>query len=248
MFRAAAIAVLSVFAMQTAFAQSVPQQSLGNWSSPYPGAIYVAPQDSAFVAPGIYRSLERATVLANPMEVTQICTRDFRETIALKNLFSGVSEAAGISDVVHKNFGAKLTGLNLKVIKLEGNLEVKDEATFVATPLRVLSADDDIADVILTNIGDGCRKTIRGHMQAGRVVFFASKAIQAKDFTVSLSIGPKGGGGLTCTLPIFCPSVTADVDRQRQSKRSAVQPVTFAIVPAVINGDRRELRQADLNK
>ncbi|HVX98274.1 MAG TPA: hypothetical protein VHA55_00620 [Pseudorhodoplanes sp.] len=237
----------AAFLFQAAYAsaQSVPQQQLGN-SGLYPGAIYIAPQDSSFVAPAIYRSIEPRKEFENPMNISQICMRDFRETAALKSLYSGTSEAAGLMDTVHKNFAAKLAGIDLKVIKLEGNLEIKNEASFSATPLKIIYADDDIADVIIANIGDNCKKIVVGHLKQGRLVFFASKAIQAKEFTVSLNVGPKATGGLSCTIPIFCPSVSTDVDFQRQRKRSSVQHVTFAIVPAEINGRLRPLRTDDL--
>jgi hypothetical protein len=231
------------------FAQSVPTTQLGNWSSVYPGAVYVSPQDSSLKAPGIYRSLSRATRLTSPIEITQICIRDFRETKTLNSLYSGTSEAAGLTDVVHKNFGAKLAGLNLKYVKLGANVEIKDEASFTATPLTIWSADDDISSVVLANIGESCKTIILSHLRQGRAVFIAGKAIQAKNFEVSLNAGPKAGASISCSIPILCSDdtgISGDIDRIRQLKRSAVQPVTFAIVPAEISGARRELREADL--
>lgn len=244
--RFAISAVLVAVSASLASAQSVPQQSLGSIFSPYPGAIYVAPQDSSFSAPGIYRSIERTETLESPIQITQICTRDFRETAALKSLYSGVSEAPGIKDTVHKDFAAKLSGLNLKIISIDAGLEVKNEATYTATPLQVQSADDDVIDVVLSNIGASCKKIILGHLKLGRAVFIAGKAIQAQNFTITFAVGPKADVAVKCLLPIFCPGVSGGVDRQETRERKATKAVTFAIVPADIGG-RSILTANDLN-
>lgn len=240
---------MCVGASTGALAQTVPATQLGGWSSAYPGAVYVSPQDSSFVAPGIYRSLGPAARVVSPMEITQICTRDFRETQALNKLFSRESEAAGLTDVVHKDFAAKVAGLDLKYVSLGANLEFKDEAAFSATPLHVVSADDDVAQTVLASIGASCKAIIAGHLKQGRAVFIAGKVIQAKSFSVSFSIGPKGDASVSCTIPIFCNSGTgASVsgDAQRVMTRSSVQTVTFAVVPAEVADGRRELRPTDL--
>lgn len=240
-----AVVICFVLAIASARAQSVPQQALGTFGSPYPGALYVSPQDSSFSAPGIYRSLIPADKLESPLQITQICTRDFRETAALKTLFSGVSEAPGIKDTVHKDFAAKLSGLNFKFISLDASVEVKDEATYTATPLQVQSADDDVMAVVLSNIGDGCKKIVRDHLRLGRAVFIASKAIQAQNFTITFAIGPKADAGLKCALPIFCPNIGGNLDRQETRERRATKAVTFAIVPGDIGG-RTIIKESDL--
>lgn len=229
--------------------QSISTPELSASSSVYPGAIYITPQDSSFLAPRIYRSVSTTPALTSPMEVIQICARDFRETKSLQGLYANVSEAAGVTDIVNKDIGAKLTGIDLKYVNLSAELEFKNEATITATPLRVVSADDDISSIVLASIRSDCKKIVREHLRQGRAVFVAAKAIQAKDFTIELNVGPKGSVEASCRFIFFCssgPSARLEARNQRQFKRSAIAPVTFALVPAEVSSGRTLVGEADL--
>lgn len=232
-------------------AASVAHAQTPNWSSrfsaAYAGAIYVSPQDSGFSAPGIYRSVERADPLSNEMTVSPICTRDFRETNALRALYRGVSDAPAVTIEAPKSFAASITGLNARVAELGAHYEAANSAALSTGPLKIHRTDDMVAADVLQGIGKSCRDVIAKHLRAGRVVFIADGAVQSKEFKVTLLKGKKGSLDFKCTFfPLFCPGGSASYNNQQSETRIANNYVTFMLVPAEVDPGRAFLTRRDV--
>ncbi|MDQ0509493.1 hypothetical protein [Ancylobacter amanitiformis] len=221
------------------------------WSQPfgsaYTGGIYVSPQDSSFAAPAIYRSFGPPAAMGE-MAVSRICTHDFRDIEALKSLYREQSTAPGVTIDAPKTFGASLTGLDLKVAQVGGQYESANSAKLSTGQLKVYSADDTVASDVLKAIGSGCRDLIAKHLKAGRAVFIAGQAIQAKEFKVAFVKGKKGSITVKCLLPLFCPSGSLSGDRQFNESRSTADYVTFMLVPAEIDTNRVMLTRRDVGR
>lgn len=138
--------------------------------SPYPGMIFINPQDSSYLAPAIYRSVEAQSQLASPMTVREICREDFRKIRALRELRDSESSVVpGFHDVATKEFGAKLAGLNLRVLEVGGEFQYADRSSVSTSSLKVVGAVDEdyIAEKVLRHIGKECRtRIIPKHLRA----------------------------------------------------------------------------------
>ncbi|HEY0236819.1 MAG TPA: hypothetical protein VGC86_17465 [Afipia sp.] len=226
------------------FAQGVIG-ALGNFDEVYPNSLYVTPQDSSFVAPGIYRSVS-ARKFTNPIAISRICTKDFRETAALKSLPTSTSQVAGLSLNLPYKVTVGIDGLKWTVVSGGGNVDYQDSATLTMSPIQAIEADDDVADDVLAGIGPKCKKLILSHLKQRRVIFVGQKAIQANELTLTSTRGLKAGANVSCGL--FCggAKLQGSYDGQKVFTRSSKTPVTVAIVPGLIDGDHYEVRTTDL--
>lgn len=245
-FSAAFLALATV--CTTAHAQDSFRRTAGDLNNPYSGAIFIAPQNSKFLAPGIYRSQESVDQIVNPLNVNRICTADFREIKALKKLEQSAeeSEAPGIEGARLRDLTAG-GGIDAKVVSLDVSGTYSDNVRVTATQIKVISGDDNIAKVVLSKIGRDCRDTIAGHLKLRRLVFVAQQAIQAKNYTVSVDTTLKGDAKVECKFFVWCKQITVGGKQTNEYKRSASNYVTFALVPAELEPGRQLVASADLS-
>jgi hypothetical protein len=212
--------------------------------------IFINPQDSSYLAPAIYRSVEAQSQLASPITVREICREDFHRIRALRELRNPESSVVpGFHDVATKEFGAKLAGLNLRVLEVGGEFQYADRSSVSTSSLKVVGAIDEdyIAEKVLRHIGKECRtKVIPKHLRLGRAVFVASTAIQAENFEVAFEWDVKGQVSAKCRLiGWLCGEAEGKATVARKTGRSAKGFVTIGLVPADIRG-RQVLAMEDL--
>ena len=217
----------------------------GAWVYPgypgYPGSFLIAPQDSSFTAPGIYRSLNSLNDLGNPVQVDRICANDIKAMFK-KHVFSQqLSTAPGVQNVVSLSIRATASVNPANLIKFEVAGQYEQVVKLTTGPVRVLSSDDDtLATDVLRNVKVKCRGVIREHLRQNRLVFVAAKAIQAHDYSAETQRIPSArlSGGCTSLLS-WCRWLGPQGEVTGQyssSSRSLAQNkyVTIALVPAQI--------------
>jgi hypothetical protein len=214
----------------------------------YPGSFLITPQQSDYLAPAIYRSVNDTEHLGNPVEIRQICLEDIQAMVEKKIIHQTKAEAAGVENAVSFLAGGKLSA-DARVLKASLGAKYDHRVTLKTGPVRVFGSDDDnIASTILTNIKNKCRKTIGDHLKKKRMVFVADTAIQARDYEAVVERVAAGTGSAECGF--FCRlfSVKGEVIAQYSNKSRRLAPntdVTIALVPAEI-GNRQSVNYADI--
>jgi hypothetical protein len=245
---ASCLLILSVvWAPRNARAQTADALWIQNAVYPgYPGSILIAPQDSSFKAPGIYRSIEERKNIRNPVEVDQICAVDVA-AMSKRHVFDAQrSDASGVSNARSYSFAVKVD-VDVKVVKgdIAGNYD--ETITLSTGPVQVFSSTDDtIAATVLQNIKSKCRRVIRTHLDQNRLVFIAAKAIQAHDYDAEVMRKPSAQVAGSCWLGWCGASAEFTANLSNKTQTSAPNKfVTIALVPAQIE-NRFSLMSADV--
>ncbi len=218
----------------------------------YPGSFLVAPQDSSFTAPAIYRSLNTVNNLGNPVQVDQICSKDIKAMFQ-KHVFNQLhSVAPGVENAVSLSVKVGASASLAKVIKVEASAQYEQVVKLTTGDVRVLSSDDDtVAADVLQNIQAKCRGVIRSHLRQNRLVFIAAKAIQAHNYSAEKQRVPLIRLSGECTGWFsWCSwfGAKGEITGRYSSDSRSLAPnqyVTIALVPAQLE-NRISVMSADL--